>query len=155
MHDITIGPASRLDLEAMASLIASLFGNEPDFAVDRAKQIAGLGMLLDDRPRSLVLVARDRDAVVGMLTVQLVVSTAEGGWSGLIEDVVVAEGHQSLGIGSRLVEVAEEWAVKKGATRMQLLVDIENAGAINFYGHRSYNATRMVCRRKMLVQDRT
>jgi GNAT superfamily N-acetyltransferase len=150
---ITIRPAAAAELPALSALISGLFALEPDFVPDDARQMAGLAMLLADPGRSLVLAAVDESpgrpaAVIGMLSVQLVVSTAEGGWSGLLEDVVVAASHRGQGIGRRLVAAAEEWAVDKGATRMQLLADQENTPALAFYGHLGYDPTRMICRRK-------
>jgi GNAT superfamily N-acetyltransferase len=151
---ITIRPARADEVPALSRLISDLFAMEPDFKPNEAKQQAGLRLLLDDPGRSLVLAAIDDAApgrpVVGMLSVQLLASTAEGTWSGLLEDVVVAASHRGRGLGRSLIQAAEVWAVSKGATRMQLLADNQNAPALGFYGHLGYGPTRMICRRKLL-----
>jgi GNAT superfamily N-acetyltransferase len=149
-ESISVVPAGAVDLPAMSALISSLFAVEPDFSINEARQIAGLRMQLDDPARSVVLKAVDEGKLVGMLTVQLVASTAQGTWSALMEDVVVAPSHRGRGVGKALVKEAEAWAVSKGATRMQLLVDNKNTPAITFYDQQGYEATRMICRRKYL-----
>ncbi len=85
--------------------------------------------------------------VVGMVTVQLVVSTAEGGFSGLVEDLVVAARERGRGIGRLLLERAEGWARARGASRMQLLADRENARALHFYERAGWRGTRLLCLR--------
>ena len=149
-ESITVLPAQAVDLPALSELISSLFAVEPDFSINQARQIAGLRMQLEDPARSVVLKAMDAGQVVGMLTVQLVASTAQGTWSGLMEDVVVASSHRGRGVGKALVKAGEVWAVSKGATRMQLLVDNKNTPAISFYDQLDYESTRMICRRKYL-----
>ena len=46
-----------------------------------------------------------------MITGQLLVSTAEGGTSALVEDLVVAESHRGRGVGAGLLAEIERWAV--------------------------------------------
>ncbi len=74
--------------------------------------------------------------VVGMVTTQLVVSTAEGGPAALVEDMVVAPDHRMRGTGRWLLRAAEAWARERGATRLQLLADRDNdAGAAVLRAH--------------------
>ena len=65
-----------------------------------------------------------------MVTGQLVVSTAEGAASVWVEDMVVAEAGAAAGVGRRLLRAVEEWGSARGATRLQLLADRENAPAL-------------------------
>ncbi len=146
-------PAEKADIPALARLIASLFAMEPDFTPDLPRQAAGLALLMADSERSRVLMAVESGRIIGMLSVQLVISTAQGGWSGLMEDVVVAADRRTEGVGRALVTAAENWLEKKGATRMQVLADSENASALGFYERLGYQATRLVCRRKFLPQN--
>ncbi len=144
----TIRPAVPADLEAMVRLLGVLFSIEADFRPDRARQRRGLARMLEDPARRLVLVAEEAGAVIGMVTVQLVISTAEGGEAGLLEDLVVDAAHRGAGVGRRLVEAAEAWARARGATRLQLLADSGNAPALAFYARVSWTRTRLVCLRR-------
>lgn len=146
---VRIGPADPADVPALSALISSLFELEPDFGANDSRQQAGLALLLADPERSLVLKAQAGTRVVGMLTVQLVVSTAQGGWSGLMEDVVVHQDWRRQGLGHQLVAAAEAWLLARGASRMQLLADQHNTAALDFYQGLGYGPTRMVCRRKL------
>ncbi len=83
-----------------------------------------------------------------MVTVQLVVSTAEGGASGLLEDMVVQEEARGGGIGARLLQAAEGWAFERGATRIQLLADRMNLPALRFYRRMGWSGTQLVCLRR-------
>ena len=97
-----------------------------------------------------MIVAVQSGQVIGMCTGQLLISTAQGGLSALVEDVAVQPDHQGKGVGRRLVAVAEAWAVSQGASRIQLLADRNNAPALAFYQKMKFQTTAMICLRKML-----
>jgi GNAT superfamily N-acetyltransferase len=143
-----IRPATPGDLDALVRLLGVLFTLEADFRPDPKAQRRGLLRMLEDRERRLVLVAEVLGALVGMVTVQLVVSTAEGGDAGLLEDLVVDESVRGKGLGCELLHRAEAWAFERGATRLQLLADRENAPALRFYARLRYSPTQLVCLRR-------
>lgn len=146
---IMIRRAGEGDLEAMVGLLIQLFTIETDFAVDPERHLRGLKMMLDGCGRHrCVLVAECEGVVAGMGMAQLVISTAEGGRSALIEDVVVDAGRRGLGIGHRLLGALEAWALAQGATRMQLLADRTNVRALYFYHRQGWLPTRMICLRR-------
>jgi GNAT superfamily N-acetyltransferase len=144
---ISIRRATAPDVERLVALLAELFSIEADFHPDAGRQRRGLALLLEAPLRSVVLVAERAGEVVGMVTVQLVVSTAEGGPSGLVEDMVVAAPARGSGIGRLLLDAAEGWARERGARRLQLLADRENAPALRFYERAGWRGTRLVCLR--------
>ncbi|MGZ8216028.1 N-acetyltransferase family protein [Methylomagnum sp.] len=144
---ILIRPAEPRDVDGMVALLKSLFGIEADFAFDESRQRAGLRLLLQ-RGNGHVLVAEREGRVVGMGSVQTVVSTAEGGLSGWVEDVVVAEDCQGQGIGRRLLERLEGWAIDHGVSRLQLLADRNNDAALRFYERMGWGGTALVALRK-------
>jgi GNAT superfamily N-acetyltransferase len=150
--DITIRTARPGDIPRMCDLLDGLFRLESDFAPDLAKQAKGLGMLVaDSSGSSLVLVAADRGgAVIGMATVQALVSTAEGGRVGLVEDVVVDSRYRCRGVGTMLLARAIDWARGNKLTRLQLLADRTNHVAVDFYCSRGWSATGLNCMRMML-----
>lgn len=142
-----IQPAQRQDLDDMVLLLQQLFGIEEDFAFDAEKQKKGLELLLQS-PRAVIMVAKEDNRVIAMGTGQLVISTAEGGPSLVVEDVVVKPSRQKRGIGGQLLQVLGDWGATKGARRMQLLADRTNAPALGFYQHEDWQQTQLICLRK-------
>ncbi len=144
-----IRPASSGDLSAMTRLLQELFSVETEFEVDTEKQRTGLQMLLDSA-RAGIWIAERRGRVVGMVTVQLMVSTAEGGLSGLLEDLVVSSAYRRRGLGKALLNAAVKWSREQGATRIQLLADGRNVSAIIFYRKQDWKQTNMIALRRPL-----
>lgn len=145
---LTIRTATVSDFDHLTALLRTLFATETDFAFDETVQRRGLAMMLDS-PRARILVADVPGAgVVGMCAGQLTMSTAEGGLSLLIEDVVVEQAWRGRGIGGRLLEEIGTWGRDKGAFRSQLLADRDNAPALRFYAGRGWEATALMCLRK-------
>lgn len=149
--DIIIRTARPGDIPRMSELLEELFSLESDFQPDVVKQVKGLSMLVaDSSGSSLVLVAVDQDAVIGMATVQTLVSTAEGGRVGLVEDVVVDSRCRCRGVGTMLLARIIDWSRKNRFTRLQLLADRANHIAVDFYRTRGWSATSLNCMRIML-----
>ena len=147
MDGISYRRAMLPDLKQMAGLIHALFSIERDFHPDVMKQRQGLALLLD-RSSANCIVACRREHIVGMVTGQLVVSTAEGGFSLLVEDLIVRDDCRKLGIGSKLLEQIGDWGVSHGASRMQLLADRDNISGIDFYRKTGWQMTNLVGLRK-------
>lgn len=150
--EIEIRPAVEADLQPMQGLLAQLFTIEQDFQPDAERQSSGLRLLLDD-PKAALFVAELSGRVVGMATLQTLISTAQGGPTGLVEDVVVDESLRGRGIGRRLLAHLESWAWEQGLTRLQLLADIANRSALAFYGRQGWSDTCLVALRKMPRSD--
>jgi ribosomal protein S18 acetylase RimI-like enzyme len=146
-HKPTIRPAGAGDIEAMVSLLGMLFAIEEDFEVDEERQRRGLALMLDNR-QGLLLVAEIKGQVIGMCSGQILISTAEGRPSLLMEDVVVAEGFRGRGTGRLLVTALAEWAAAQGASRLQLLADRKNNYALAFYARLGWQTTGLICLRK-------
>ena len=129
---VTVRKAQFDDLRVMAQLIGELFAIESDFAIDLEKQHAGLKLLFEEKDAD-ILVAKYKNTAIGMVTMQRVISSAEGGYAGLIEDVIVSEAYRGMGVGSRLIEETASLARARGYVRLQLGADIDNAPALAFY----------------------
>ena len=142
-----IRPATENDLPSLLFLLKQLFSIEEDFLFDAEKQTRGLELLLQQENGQILVAERD-GRVVGMATGQLLVSTAEGNLALLIEDVVVAPSHQGYGIGSALLQAVGDWGRAFGAVRMQLLADLENSQALQFYSKEKWQQTQLICLRK-------
>ena len=149
-------PARHADIPVLCSLLEELFTLESDFHPDRTKQTKALQLLIDkanadsDHPACVVWVAEQGGEIIGMCSVQVLISTAEGGEVGLVEDVIIDAAHRQQGIGQQLLHSLEAWARDRGLTRLQLLADTHNADAIAFYEKLGWNRTQMQALRKPL-----
>ncbi|NTW17694.1 MAG: GNAT family N-acetyltransferase, partial [Syntrophaceae bacterium] len=97
--DLIIRKAGKDDIDALSALLGKLFSMETDFVVDREKQKAGLELFLADSDDRIIFVALFDEVIVGMVTCQLVVSTAVGGYSILLEDMYIVDTFRQEGIG--------------------------------------------------------
>jgi len=146
---LVIRPARQDDLDAMVALLQMLFAIEEDFVPDPDRQRQGLIRFLDGCGKHRgILVAETEGQVVAMATIQILISTAEGGAVGLVEDVVVREDCRGAGIGRRLMTAVADWAGDRRLTRLQLLADRTNFAALDFYDRMGWLPTRMICLRK-------
>lgn len=146
--EITIRLAGYNDLDALVTLLQTLFALEEDFSFNEKNQRHGLTLMLDNA-RGIVLVADQGGKIIGMCSGQLVISTAEGGPAALVEDVVVLPGHRGKGVGRLLMESIGDWARKNHALRLQLLADQTNSSALDFYRKLAWQTTQLICLRKM------
>jgi GNAT superfamily N-acetyltransferase len=137
------------DLDGLVELLRMLFSIEADFAFDAARQRRGLAMLLVQES-AVVLVAEDAGQIIGMCTGQLTISTAEGGFALLVEDVVVAQAWQGRGVGRKLLAALEQWAASRKLGRLQLLADRNNTAALEFYRKLDWQPTELICLRRRL-----
>ncbi len=146
---VSIRPAEPADLDSLISLLAVLFSIEQDFVFDESRQRRGLAMMLENE-RARVLIAEAEGQVVGMCTGQFLVSTAEGGLSLLVEDVVVDEQWRGRGIGRLLMAAISDWARANKVSRLQLLADRNNVPALDFYRILGWQTTELICLRSSL-----
>jgi len=136
------------DVNSLIGLLEILFSIESDFTVEEFKQRSGLEMMLNDDTRRCIMVAEINQQVVGMCTAQILVSTAEGGFVAIIEDLVVHKEYRGKGIGRGLLLSVESWAIAKGVKRLQLLADRNNTVALEFYKSLSWKSTQLICLHK-------
>ncbi|MCG7996692.1 MAG: GNAT family N-acetyltransferase [Candidatus Thiodiazotropha taylori] len=129
----TISSMQRSDIDKMVDLLRQLFSIEADFNVDPDKQRRGLELLVESEAAEIFVVRGARQGVVAMATLQLVVSTAEGGLVAWMEDVVVDADHRGQGVGEFLLSHINRWVESRGIKRVQLVADRDNRSAIEFY----------------------
>ena len=138
-----IDEATFSDIPQLCDLLASLFAQEHEFQPDRAKQRAALNVLVCNVQRGRIFVLRDDEAVLGMVCVQVLVSTACGGDVLLLEDLVVRRDCRNRGFGSALLNHAVDFARHCGYRRITLLTDTDNADAQRFYGRHGFTVSHM------------
>ena len=143
-----IRKAKSSDVPDLVELLRELFSIEADFDFNAMLQEKGLSMMISSPGIRCVMVAEVNQKAVGMCTGQLMVSTAKGGFSGLIEDMVVIREYREKGLGSRLLEAVEKWFIDNKAGRIQLLADRNNKTALKFYEKHRWQYTQLICLRK-------
>ncbi|ODB89919.1 hypothetical protein A3194_11410 [Candidatus Thiodiazotropha endoloripes] len=133
----------------MVDLLRQLFSIEADFNADPDKQRRGLELLQESESAEIFVVRNDNQGVVAMATLQLVVSTAEGGLVAWLEDLVVDADHRGQGIGELLLSHINQWLENRGVKRVQLVADRDNRLALDFYKKQGWQEINLnVLRRK-------
>ena len=150
MTSIQIHPAADSDIESLADLLYLLFTQESDFKPDRNKQIKGLQLIINNPDKGFILVAKDGQTIVGMVSVLKLISTAEGGEVGMLEDMIVHPDYQGMGVGSELINEAIAISKKEKLTRLTLLTDRTNDKAIDFYLKHEFKLSEMIPLRRLL-----
>ncbi len=146
-----INDAKEEDIPSLVALLNDLFSIEQDFAPNVEFQALGLQLIIQNQNTASIKVARTSSGnVIGMVSAQLVISSAQGSSSAWIEDMIVAQDYRANGIGRELLNAVIAWAKSKGATRAQLLVDLDNIAAVGYYNHLGWESSRMGMRRIML-----
>ncbi|MDQ7001869.1 MAG: GNAT family N-acetyltransferase, partial [Ghiorsea sp.] len=87
---------------------------------------------------------------IAMCTLQPLISTAEGGTVGMVEDLIVSEQWRGKGLGTALLNAVEAVALGQGMSRLQLLAGRGNAEAQLFFDKQQWKKTNMRVRRKNL-----
>jgi len=149
MKQLNMRVAQKDDIPAMANLLSELFAIEVDFEIDLEKQQRGLTLLLESN-QAVVFVAEVEHQIIGMCSLQLLISTAQGSRVGLIEDVIITKNRQKQGIGKQLLETVKNWAKQQGLTRLQLLADKTNQNALDFYQSNDWKTTQLIALRCLL-----
>jgi N-acetylglutamate synthase-like GNAT family acetyltransferase len=135
-ENVVIEPATEADLDELSELLGELFAQESDFRPDKDKQLRGLRLIFEQPSRGRVFVLRRNGAIVGMINLLFTISTAEGGFVMLLEDLVVHTQYQGHGYGNKLLEHAIDFAKKKNFLRITLLTDRpENVAQAFFRKH--------------------
>jgi len=123
MSDLHIEPATLDDLSELTDLLMGLFAEEKDFTPNREKQLRGLRLILEQPSRGRIFVLRNHTKIIGMINLLITISTAEGGFVLLLEDLVVRKQHRGQGYGSQLLKYALNFARQKNFLRITLLTD--------------------------------
>src|SRR6188472_758334 len=104
-----IEQATLEDLPQLTDLLFDLFSQEADFVPNRSKQMRGLRLLLEQPNRGRIFVLRENGTILGMINLLFTISTAEGGFVILLEDVVVHRDFRGQNFGEKLLNYAIEY----------------------------------------------
>src|SRR6202043_548806 len=105
-ENVAIEPATEADLDELSEMLGGLSAQEGGFRPDKEKQLRGLKLIFEQPSRGRVFVLRRDGVIVGMINLLFTISTAEGGFVMLLEDLVVHKQFQSHGDGSKLLNHA-------------------------------------------------
>jgi GNAT superfamily N-acetyltransferase len=153
MEHVAIEPATIDDLPQLTELLFDLFTLEGDFKPDRSKHMRGLRLILEQPSRGRIFVIRQEGRIVAMINLLFTISTAEGGFVLLLEDLIVHQEHRHKGFGDRLLEFSINFAREKNFLRITLLTDRSNEEAQKFFKLHHFLDSKMIPLR-MFLQPR-
>jgi GNAT superfamily N-acetyltransferase len=145
MHELTrIEPATIEDLPSLAELLMELFSQERDFRPNYTNQMRGLRLILEQPSRGRIFVLRSANQIIGMINLLFTISTAEGGFVILLEDLIISRDFRGQRMGSELLEYALEYAKQKGFLRITLLTDRISEASLAFFGKHGFQRSDMI-----------
>ena len=147
---VTIEPATEADLDELSDLLGELFTEESDFRPNKEKQLHGLRLIFEQPNRGRVFVLRRDNAIVGTINLLFTISTAEGGFVILLEDLVIHRKYRDHGYGSDLLNHAIEFAKQKKFLRITLLTDRPEIRSQNFFRRHGFVDSSMMPMRLLL-----
>jgi GNAT superfamily N-acetyltransferase len=139
-----VEPATIEDLNDLTNLVTSLLAMEEDFEPDYEKQRLGLKLILEQPSRGRIFVVRNAHKLIGMVNLLFTISTAEGGFVILMEDVILLPEHRGQGYGGLLLKYVIEFAKKKDFKRITLLTDKINAESQRFFTNHGFHHSHMI-----------
>ncbi|MEO5721166.1 MAG: GNAT family N-acetyltransferase [Chthoniobacterales bacterium] len=149
-EEVVIEPATFEDLDELSGLLAELFSEESDFRPDKAKQLRGLRLIFEQPNRGRVFVIRQDRTIVGMINLLFTISTAEGGFVMVLEDLVIHKDFQGKGYGAKLLDYAIEFAKQKNFLRITLLTDRPELRSQAFFKKHGFYESSMMPMRLLL-----
>jgi len=144
MHDLKIEPASIEDLPQLTEMVFALFESESDFEPDIDKHERGLRLILEQPNRGRIFVIRSPAGILGMINLLITISTAEGGFVLLLEDLVIRPEHRGMGYGTMLLQHAIEFAMDKHFLRITCLTDKMEEKSRQFFMKNGFFLSNMV-----------
>ena len=141
---LRIEPATIDDLPELTEMLFELFSQEADFKPDREKQMRGIKLILEQPSRGRIFVLRSPNKIIGMVNLLITISTAEGGFVLLLEDLFIDRAHRGQGYGTKLLDYAIDFAKKKNFLRITLLTDQPDEPQKHFYLKNGFVQSSMV-----------
>jgi GNAT superfamily N-acetyltransferase len=139
-----IDKATTADIPALSDLLSVLFSQEVEFTPNADAQQRGLAQIIGNPELGFVLVARQKEQIVGMVNLLFTISTALGERVALLEDMVVSPSGRGTGVGTKLLNEAISFARAEGCRRITLLTDRSNEFAQGFYAKQGFAVSSMV-----------
>ena len=131
-------------MDELSGMLGELFSQESDFRPDKDKQLRGLRLIFEQPSRGRVFVLRREGAIVGMIYLLFTISTAEGGFVMVLEDLVIHKEYHGKGYGHRLLQYAIDFAKQKNFLRITLLTDRPENVAQAFFRKHGFVESSMI-----------
>jgi RimJ/RimL family protein N-acetyltransferase len=145
---ITVAAPGEADVPALIALINTLAAERNQLFIQSVDPVSGQPLLRDHLAsiaasgNESVLVARDRDNLVGLITGMRGDHPAR---RGVVEiGIGVRASHRSQGVGFSLMMAMERWAREIGCHRLSLRVVTRNVPAIALYRKAGYTIEGML-----------
>ena len=152
-ENVVIEPATEADLDDLSEMLGELFAQESDFRPDKEKQLRGLRLIFEQPSRGRVFVLRRDGAIVGMINLLFTISTAEGGFVIVLEDLVIHKEFQGHGYGTKLLQHAIDFAKQKNFLRITLLTDRPENVAQEFFRRHGFHESSMIPMRLLITAE--
>jgi ribosomal protein S18 acetylase RimI-like enzyme len=120
---LQVAPGRKEEHSELFALARSAFGAQSGWDDGRA---------VEALETDTVFVARAEGLLAGYVAV------TRAGEALRIEQLLVAPHHEGEGVGHRLLEYAEGYAISTGATAVQVVVEDDNERALAFYGRSGF-----------------
>ena len=153
-ENVVVEPATEADLDELSEMLGELFAQESDFRPDKDKQLRGLRLIFEQPSRGRVFVLRRNGTIVGMINLLFTISTAEGGFVILLEDLVIHKKYHGKGYGSKLLQYAIDFAKQKNFLRITLLTDRPENVAQAFFRKHDFVESSMIPMRLWITPQR-
>jgi GNAT superfamily N-acetyltransferase len=144
MSEPRIEPATVEDLPDLANLLYDLFSKEADFRPNQIRQLRGLRLIIEQPNRGRIFVLRSFGKIIGMMNLLFTISTAEGGFVMILEDLIICQEHRGQGFGSEMVRYALDYARQKDFLRVTILTDRLDELAKHFFHRHGFHESKMV-----------
>jgi RimJ/RimL family protein N-acetyltransferase len=144
IEGLRIEPATLDDLPELTELLFELFSQEGDFIPNREREMRGLRLLLEQPSRGRIFVLRSPIKIIGMINLLITISTAEGGFVLVLEDLIVHKEFRRQSFGTQLLNYAIDFAKKKKFLRITLLTDKPNEKLKRFFAKNGFVESNMI-----------
>lgn len=149
MMDVIVRKAELRDIDAMVELLNYLLTEDGGLPIVEDKLRAGIKLVIESDIADY-FVAEFDGRVAGMCCLHRFISSVQGGYVGVVEDVVVFEEYKGRGIANKMMSHMEKFAKDIGLTRLSLQVLKDNDPAISLYKKHNWEDTGYLGFRKYI-----
>lgn len=132
---MTVAPISQADLPAFIELMEEMdrFYGVTEFEPAEIRVAQIKGMIFRDPPAAHVLLARDGDRLVGLVSYSFLWPAAGLTQSLFLKELYVSQAHRRRGVGRLLMQRLFELAAETGCSRVEWMTEWANTDAQTFY----------------------